>query len=132
VTTRSANKAGEGDWIFIRRLLICVIVVGVAYTVWKISGVILLMFAAMLLAVILSLLADFAARSLRFSRKWTLPIITVSLTFVIVGFFWSFGSQIIREIAWVFDQGYTYFSDAAWDVIGLGGFRADYRDSERR
>jgi predicted PurR-regulated permease PerM len=116
VTTKDkgANRAAEeGDWTFLRRLLIGVVVFGVAYTFWQISGVILLMFAAMLMAVILSLLANLATCYLKLPRKWSLPMVTVLLALVIVGFFWGFGGQISREVANVLDQ-----LPEAFDSIG--------------
>jgi predicted PurR-regulated permease PerM len=71
------------------------------------------MFAAMLLAVILSLLADLTSRYLTLPRRWSLPLVAVILVLAITGFVWGFGGQIARQVAGVLDQ-----LPEAFDSIG--------------
>ena len=82
------------DWDFIRRVLIAIALVGLAYFFWSIGRVLLLVFAAVLLGVLFRALADLIARYTLVSHAWAL-FLAVLLTFVlIVGFLLLFGAQV--------------------------------------
>ena len=61
------------DAIFVRRVLIVIGIGALALTLWALSGVLLLPFAAVLVAVILRALAELLVRYTSVPRRWSLP-----------------------------------------------------------
>ena len=62
----------QSDWVYVRRLLIALALIGFAYFLWKIAGVLLLIFAAVLLAVLLSSFAELIARHTPIPSRFSL------------------------------------------------------------
>jgi predicted PurR-regulated permease PerM len=92
------------DWIFLRRVLITLAVIAIAYVAWKLADLFILFFAAVLLAVLLGGLAGTVARYSRLSPGGALAVSCVSLA-TLVGFLLSiFGAQIVAQISGVFGQ----------------------------
>ena len=60
------------DWPYLRRLLITIATIGLAYFLWRISEVLLLVFAAVLVAVLLRASADLIARYSPIPDRWSL------------------------------------------------------------
>jgi predicted PurR-regulated permease PerM len=87
----------DGD--FIRRVLIVFALAALAFVIWKLSEVLLLAFAAVLIAVILKAFADLLARRTPVSERWSLIVATL---FILLGFLAAlilFGAQMRAQIA---------------------------------
>lgn len=106
------------DWAFLRRLLIGLLVVAIAYGAWRISGVLLLIFAAMLLAIVLDTLAGLAVRHLHLPERAAVPLVAVLLASLVIGFLLAGGSVVATQIRFVFDQLPDAFN-ALGKLIGI-------------
>jgi predicted PurR-regulated permease PerM len=107
VTTKQRSATSESekfDWAFLRRVLIVLAVVAIAYGLWRLSSVLLLIFAAILLAIVLSRIADLVSRYLYVPERWALVLSTILLAAFVVAFLVVFGTQIIGQIDRVFEQ----------------------------
>jgi predicted PurR-regulated permease PerM len=106
VTTRQrpTSESEKFDWAFLRRVLIVVGVTAIAYGVWRLSSVLLLVFAAVLLAIVLSRIADLTHRHLYVPERFSLALSTILLGAVIIGFLIVFGTQLVGQIDRVFEQ----------------------------
>jgi predicted PurR-regulated permease PerM len=122
----SARPAGEGrdkyslqnDWDFVRRLMIALAVVALAYFIWLTARVWLLIFASVLFAVLLNGFADLIARRTPIPPRWALTVATVIVAAIFVGFFFLFGFQISAQVMQVFDK-LPEAIDAAGNRIGV-------------
>jgi predicted PurR-regulated permease PerM len=105
-TTRSPASTGPErfDWAFLRRVLIVFGVAAIAYGIWRLSGVLLLIFAATLLAVLLSRIAELVSRYLFVPERWSLALSTTLLAALLIAFLILFGTQLAGQINRVFDQ----------------------------
>jgi predicted PurR-regulated permease PerM len=92
------------DWEFARRVAITLAVVGLAYFLWLISDILLLIFAAILLAVLLSFLADLMSRYTPVPQRWSLTVTVVLVTVLVVGFLGLFGTQIGGQVTQVIEK----------------------------
>lgn len=85
------------DAAFVRRLLWVLLIVGLAWLVVELSGLLLLVFGAVLVAVIFNALADPIARITRLPERWAL-LVAVLLIFSVVGFSaWLFGAHVSAQ-----------------------------------
>ena len=100
----TSSESGTFDWAFLRRVLIVVAVAAIAYGVWRLSSVLLLVFAAVLLAIVLSRIADLTHRYLHVPERFSLALSTVLLAAVVIGFVIVFGTQLVGQIDRVFEQ----------------------------
>jgi predicted PurR-regulated permease PerM len=92
------------DWTFFRRLLITTAVVAVAYVGWSVAGLFILLFAAVLLAVLLTGVSELVSRYTRVPSRWTLPLTAVVIAASLIGFFVFFGTQVAAQVADVFSR----------------------------
>lgn len=108
--------------IFIERLIIAIIVVGMALLLWNLRGLFMLVFGAVLVAVILNLIAEPIQRRLRLPSGMAL-LVAVVLVLGIVGIaFWTFGAQVARQAGAVQEmipQAWTTLQTRL-DLWGLG------------
>ena len=107
MTTRQRPTTSESekfDWAFLRRVLIVVGVTAIAYGVWRLSSVLLLVFAAVLLAIVLSRIADLTHRYLYVPERFSLALSTILLAALVIGFLIVFGTQLVGQIDRVFEQ----------------------------
>jgi predicted PurR-regulated permease PerM len=111
------------DWNYARRVLITLVVIGLAYFLWLISDVLLMIFAAILLAVLLSFLADLIARYTPISRRWSLTVAVLLVVAVVVGFLGLFGAQIAGQITQLVDK-LPQAIDAAGERLDIGNASA--------
>jgi predicted PurR-regulated permease PerM len=72
--------------------VITLAVVGLAYFLWLISDILLLIFAAILLAVLLNFLADLMTRYTPVPQRWSLTVTVVLVAVLGVGFLGLFGT----------------------------------------
>ncbi|MBM1173750.1 AI-2E family transporter [Microvirga arabica] len=101
---RLGSPGLERDWDYLRRLLLTLVVLGLAYFLWRISGILLLLFAAVLLAVLLRAFADLIARHTPIPEQWTLTAAILIVAILAAAFLVLFGSQIWGQIAQVFER----------------------------
>lgn len=87
----------SAHWSFLRRLFATVLVALLLLLVWRLKSVIVLIFAAMLLALLLSATADFITRRTKLPRKLALACSVLLFVGVIAGILWLFGSQLSTE-----------------------------------
>ncbi|WP_201861305.1 MULTISPECIES: AI-2E family transporter [Microvirga] len=87
------------DGPYVRRLLITVSVISLAYFVWVVSGVLLLGFAAVLLAVLLNSFARLIAEYTPVPGSWALTAATIVVALFFAIFLTLFGTQIGGQIS---------------------------------
>jgi len=101
---RFGSPTLQGDWHYLRRLLLTLLVLGLAYFFWRISGILLLLFAAVVLAVLLRAFADLIARHTPIPGTWSLTVAIIMVAALVVAFLFMFGSQIRGQISQVFEK----------------------------
>ncbi len=117
---RFQSKGLQHDWDYVRRLLITLGIFGLAYFLWRISGILLLVFAAILLAVLLRSFADLMERRTPVPERWSLALAAVIVAALLISFLVLFGSQISSQIAQVFEK-LPAAIDAAGNRVGISG-----------
>jgi predicted PurR-regulated permease PerM len=85
--------------IFIERLVIALIVIGIALLLWNLRGLFMLVFGAVLVAVILNLVARPVRERLRAPAPLALLAAVLIVAAVIGTAFWLFGSEVARQSA---------------------------------
>jgi predicted PurR-regulated permease PerM len=94
VTPRPWRDRFSGDWDLVRRLLISISIVALAYLTFRIANILLLVFAAILFAVIFNSLADVLRTYARIPGGWALLVAVMILIASIGGVGYIFGTQI--------------------------------------
>ena len=85
---------GRSDAVFTRRVIWVLLLTGLAWLLVELSGLVLLVFGAILVAVVFDALADPIARITRLPERWAL-LVAVLLIFAVVGLSgWLFGAQV--------------------------------------
>ncbi len=87
------------DWDFLRRVLIVLGVAALAYLLWSITYVLLLVFASVLLAVALRAFAAFLAGRARVPERWSLLAAVLLVFAALVGIGFLFGAQMRGQLA---------------------------------
>ena len=87
----------DGD--FARRCIIAILLVALALFLWKIVDVLLLLFAAILLAVLLRSFADLLAARTPISERWSLTSATLTIAVVLVVLVVLFGAQVATQLS---------------------------------
>ena len=108
--------------VFIERLVIAVIVIGIALLLWNLRGLFMLVFGAVLVSVVLSLVAQPIRRRLGVPDWAALLAAVVIVATVLIGAIWIFGAQVARQA-----EALREMIPAAWtalearlDAWGLG------------
>ena len=102
---RNGEREGEGsDWRFARRVVIAIALVGLAYFLWSIRRVVLLVFAAVLVSLLLRALADLIARRTPVPKRWSLWASVLVVALLIVGSVALFGAQITGQVRSVVER----------------------------
>ena len=89
---------------FTARLLVALLLVGLALALWAARDAVLLGFAAMLLAIAVHGIADALARIARLPRPAALAIAAMCLLGSVAAIFWLFGAQLAGELSGVVDR----------------------------
>lgn len=117
--------------IFIERLVIAVIVVGIALLLWNLRGLFLLVFGAVLVSVILGIVAAPIRERLGVPDWLALLAAVLIVVGVLVAVFWTFGAQVSRQA-----NALQQMIPAAWqgvearlDLWGLGDALRDWTAS---
>jgi len=98
--------------VFIERLVIAVIVIGIALLLWNLRGLFLLVFGAALVSVILNIVAEPIRERLRAPDWLALLGAVLIVAGVIVAAFWTFGAQVTRQA-----QALGEMIPAAWTAM---------------
>lgn len=119
--------------IFIERLVIAVIVIGIALLLWNLRGLFLLVFGAVLVSVILNIVARPIRERLGVPDWLALLAAVLIVAGVFVAAFWSFGAQVTRQA-----NALQQMIPAAWqalearlDAWGLGEALREWMGSIR-
>lgn len=90
---------GVGDAPFVRRALCVLVLVGLAWVLIELSGLLLLIFGAVLVAIVFDALAEPIARLTRLPHRWALLLaILVVFTVLALGG-WLFGARVNSQFA---------------------------------
>jgi predicted PurR-regulated permease PerM len=92
-----AASRGDGDRVFVRRVLIALLIFAVGAAMWLSARVLLLLFGAVLFAVVLLGLARLLRRAIPMPEKLAVAIVVVLLLFAVVGFFAVLGTQVGQQ-----------------------------------
>lgn len=106
----------DGDYV--RRLLITLAMIGLAYFVWLVSGVLLLAFAAVLLAVLLRGFADLIGAYTPIPQRWALTAAIIVVAIIPATFLALFGTQIGGQVVQL-SETLPQAIDAAGSRIGI-------------
>jgi predicted PurR-regulated permease PerM len=90
---------GLSETAYLRRLLVTVAVVAGALLVWELQYVLLLIFGAVLMAVLLRAFADLLHRWLRLGQGWSLLLAGGLIVLLVVGAVTLAGAQIQAQLA---------------------------------
>ncbi|WP_158045885.1 AI-2E family transporter [Skermanella pratensis] len=83
---------------FTRLLLVVVLVVGLVLMAWQIIDVLLLVFGAILLAVLLKRSADWLAEHTPLSAGWALAVVLLAIVVISGVCGWLFGAQVSSQV----------------------------------
>lgn len=83
---------------FTRRVLVVVLIAGLALALWQLSALIILGFGGVLMAVILSRLSRLLAGIIGLGRTWALALVLLMVLALLVSVSWLFGSEIAEQI----------------------------------
>lgn len=87
----------RSEAVFVRRVIWVLLLAGLAWLLVELSGLVLLAFGAILVAVIFDALADSIARITRLPERWAL-LVAVLLILAVVGLSgWLFGAQVSEQ-----------------------------------
>lgn len=92
-------SSARGDAGFVRRVLIVVAIGATALLLWRLVEVLLMVFGALLVAVLLRALAEPIARRTPLSNGWALAAATLALLAVIGVVVWLFGAEVRAQVA---------------------------------
>jgi predicted PurR-regulated permease PerM len=122
----------DADWTFFRRLLVVALVIGLAYAVWQLAGILILLFAAVLVAILLTGLAQVIQEYTFVPQRWALTIVVLGLAFILVTFFILFGTKLGGQVVDVVSRVPQALDAAAqrFDVINASARVADSFSSQ--
>ncbi len=92
------------DADFVRRVLIVIALGALAWLVWKMSGVLLLAFAAVLIAVILRAFAAVLEQRTPISRRWSLTVAGLVILVAFLALSTLFGAQMRAQFAGITER----------------------------
>lgn len=95
MSTEQASRLGE----FIVRVLVVALIGALALLLWTVADVLLLVFAALLLAVLFRGLGDALHAACGISRAAALGLAILALALGLVGLAWLFGAQLLGQFA---------------------------------
>jgi predicted PurR-regulated permease PerM len=110
----------NSEWLFFRRLFLVAAVVGLIYAVWQLSHILLLLFASILVAVLVSGLIDSLSSRTFLNRRWALTVVVLVLALLTAGFLVLFGARLATQLTHVFER-IPEAIDAAGEWIGIPG-----------
>ncbi len=117
--------------IFIERLVIAVIVVGIALLLWNLRAVFMLAFGAVLVAVILNLVAEPIRDRLRVPAPLALVAAVLIFVAVIGTAIWTFGDQVAEQASSIRQMVPVAWREveARFDAWGMGMALREWSES---
>ena len=118
---------------FIERLVIAIIVIGIALLLWNLRNLFMLIFGSVLVSVILTIVARPIRERLRVPHGVALLAAVLIVVTVLVIAFWTFGAQVARQaeslremipVAWA-------ALEARFDAWGLGDYMRQWSEQIR-
>ncbi|HYH19970.1 MAG TPA: AI-2E family transporter [Azospirillum sp.] len=94
---RLGHAAWLGDRAFVRRCLIALALAALAFLLWRASSVLLLVFGAVVVAVVLRAAADLVARRTPVPERWSLAVAGLAILALLALAALLFGSQIAAQ-----------------------------------
>lgn len=82
---------------YIERLLITIGIVGLAILLWQLRGLLLLVFGAVLVAVLLAAVARGITHLTRLPHRWALAVAAIGFTVLIIGGAALFGAELVAQ-----------------------------------
>lgn len=82
---------------FLNRLVVTILVVGLAWLTWQLRFILLLAFGAVLLAIIISVAAGGLTKWLKLPSSLSYPLVVVLMLGIPIFAFWKFGSDIAGQ-----------------------------------
>ncbi len=113
----------SGDGAFARRVAIVVAILGLALLLWYLVDVLLLFFAAALVAVLLHAIARPIARQTGIGNSWSVAVAALFVTLVITLAVSLFGTEIRAQTIKLVET-----LPAAWEIFIERTFSGDLRD----
>jgi predicted PurR-regulated permease PerM len=110
------------DAPFVRRVLIAVAIAAAFLLLWKLRGVLALLFGAVMVATIFRAIADLLEKHLRLPERLAVLLSVLIIVGVIAGVIWSIGSQVSaqsEEVAQALPQA-AQIIDERLSTMGLG------------
>lgn len=87
------------DADFVRRVLIVLGLLALGWVLWRLTDVLLLVFGAVLVAVVLHAFAGLLARYLHVPERWSLAAATLLIVAILAGILVLFGAQMRGQLA---------------------------------
>lgn len=91
----AAESSQEGG--FVRRTIIVVAIVALAFLAWQLRSVLVLLFGAVLIATIVRAIADPLTRRLRIPEQLAVLVAVLGIVGLIVGTIWLIGSRVLQQ-----------------------------------
>jgi predicted PurR-regulated permease PerM len=128
-TPRTLDSVGRWRWQsspdadFVRRTLIVLGILALALVLWQLRDVLLLVFGAVLVAVILRAFADVLARYTPVPERWALTAATVIIFTILIGMLLLFGAQMRGQLSNVAERLPAALNDLArqWGLGEIAG-----------
>jgi predicted PurR-regulated permease PerM len=111
-TDEPARARGPDRKDFVGRLLIAIALIGMAVVVLKLVDLLLLLFAAVLVAILLRAISDPLARVTGLASGWSLGITVTALAGSVIGFVLVFGAGVLSQ-----GQALASHLPAAWRMV---------------
>lgn len=83
---------------FVVRVILVLVLVACACLLWKLADLLLMVFGAIVVAVLLRALTSRLTRHTRLSDGWALAVVVIVLTVILIALTWLFGSQLASEV----------------------------------
>jgi predicted PurR-regulated permease PerM len=122
------SSPASSEWSYLRRLLITLAVIGLAYAAWQTAGILLLLFASILLSLLLAGLADTLSTRTPLGYRWSLAVVLLLVLGSLGGFLAFFGTQLNTQIDEIFSRA-PEAVDAAGRQFGIDGAYAQLTEA---
>src|SRR3712207_2926098 len=121
-------RAWMGDAEFVRKTLIVLGLVLLAWMLWKLSDVLLLAFGAVLVAIILHSAANGLHRYLHVPDRWSLTVATLLIFAAFIGMIALFGTQVQSQFSNVVER-LPFAVDNFAKNLGFGSVSEDRKST---
>jgi predicted PurR-regulated permease PerM len=116
------------DWVFVRRVLIVFAIGALALALWALSDILLMMFGAVLVAVLLRTLAAPIVARTGISVPWALFLVVTLILAAFAALILPFGARLAEQTEYLFQQLPMAFHSVAQE-LDLGSVADDLKGS---